>query len=81
MRTIWGGIWGHYRICVRDRLDSAWAEWFDDLSLTADADGNTILAGTLADQAALHGVLAKVRDLGLTLLSVTGPGSRTDRAE
>jgi hypothetical protein len=70
----------HYRICVRGRLDSAWAEWFDGLSVTADAEDNTILAGTLADQAALHGVLAKVRDLGLTLLSVTGPESRPDRA-
>ena len=70
----------HYRICVRGRLDRAWAEWFDSLSVTTDAEDNTVLAGTLADQAALHGVLAKVRDLGLTLLSVTGPGTRPDRA-
>jgi hypothetical protein len=69
----------HYRICVRGRLDSAWAEWFDGLTVTADAEDNTILAGALADQAALHGVLAKVRDLGLTLLSVTGPAARPDR--
>jgi hypothetical protein len=69
-----------YRICVRGRLDSAWADWFDGLTVTADANDNTILAGTLADQAALHGVLAKVRDLGLTLLSVTGPEARLDRA-
>lgn len=70
----------HYRICVRGRLDSTWAEWFDGLSIVADAEGNTILAGTLADQAALHGVLAKVRDLGLTLLSVSGPETRADRS-
>lgn len=70
----------HYRICVRGRLDSAWADWFDGLAVTADAEDNTILAGALADQAALHGVLVKVRDLGLTLLSVTGPDSRPDWA-
>jgi hypothetical protein len=70
----------HYRICVRGRLDSAWADWFDGLSVTADAEDNTILAGMLADQAALHGVLVKVRDLGLTLLSVTGPESGPARA-
>ena len=70
----------YYQICVRGRLDSAWTEWFDGLSIAADAEDNTILAGTLADQAALHGVLTKVRDLGLTLLSVTCHDTRVDRA-
>lgn len=70
----------YYRICVQGRLDSAWAEWFDGLSLVADTEDNTILAGTLQDQAALHGVLTKIRDLGLTLLSVTCAAAQVDQA-
>ncbi len=53
------------------RPDSARAEWFDGPTITADDEDNTILAGTLANQAALHGMLTKVRDVGLTLLSLT----------
>ncbi len=59
-----------YRIRVHACLDSAWAEWFDDLRLTSDGDGTTAISGPVVDQAALHGLLAKIRDLGLPLLSV-----------
>jgi hypothetical protein len=61
---------GHYEIRITGHLDSRWAAWFDGLSLT-HADGTTVIHGPVADQAALHGLLQKVRDLGLPLLSVT----------
>ena len=57
-------------IRVRGHLDGSWSAWFDGLAVTDAADGESELAGELADQAALHGVLIKVRDLGLPLLSV-----------
>ncbi len=60
-----------YRIHVRAYLHEGWSGWFDGLAIEHEPDGSTLLVGPLADQAALHGVLAKVRDLGLTLLSVT----------
>ena len=60
-----------YRIRVRGSLDGDWSDWFDDLTVTSDAgDGNTTISGPIPDQAALHGLLAKIRDLGLPLLSV-----------
>ena len=62
---------GRYEIRLRGHLDARWAAWFDGLSLTHAGDGNTIISGPVADQAALHGLLQKVRDLGLPLLSVT----------
>jgi len=55
---------------VAGELDARWAEWFDRLELMVLPDGNTLLRGPLADQAELHGVLMKVRDLGLKLLAV-----------
>ncbi len=60
----------HYRITVEGALDDSWSAWFDGLAIAHDADGNTTLAGAVRDQAALHGLLARVRDLGLTLLAV-----------
>jgi hypothetical protein len=60
-----------YEIRLQGRLDPRWAAWFDGLTLTTADDGTTALHGPVADQAALHGVLQKVRDLGLPLLSVT----------
>jgi len=60
-----------YEIRLQGRLDARWAAWFDGLSLSTADDGTTALRGPIADQAALHGVLQKVRDLGLPLLSVT----------
>ncbi len=60
-----------YEIRLQGHLDSRWAAWFDGLSLTNDSDGTTALRGPVVDQAALHGVLQKVRDTGLPLISVT----------
>ena len=66
-----------YEIRIQGHLDDRWAEWFDGLSFTLDSDGTTILAGPVVDQAALHGVLRRVRDLTLTLVSVI----RVDREQ
>ena len=62
---------GRYEIRLKGHLDSRWAAWFDGLSLTHESDGSTIIHGPVADQAALHGLLQKVRDTGLPLVSVT----------
>ena len=62
---------GQYEIRLKGHLDSRWAAWFDGLSLTNESDGTTIISGPVVDQAALHGLLQKVRDLGLPLVSVT----------
>jgi len=62
---------GRYEIRLRGHLDPRWAAWFDGLSLTNSSDGTTVIGGPVADQAALHGLLQKVRDLGLPLVSVT----------
>ena len=59
-----------YRIRVRAHLHAGWSEWFDGMKIEDGPDGSSVLAGPVPDQAALHGLLAKVRDLGLTLLSV-----------
>ena len=59
---------GHYEIRVKGALDSRWSAWFDGLQVTSDL-GQTVIAGPVTDQAALHGLLAKIRDLGLELLA------------
>ena len=59
-----------YQIRFKGHLDSEWADWFDGLSITREDNGHTLLAGPVADQAALFGLLKKVRDLGMPLLSV-----------
>jgi hypothetical protein len=61
---------GHYVIRVKGHLAPRWAEWFEGLTMTYTASGETILSGPIADQAALHGVLDKVRDLNVVLISV-----------
>lgn len=61
---------GRYEIRIRGHLDSRWADWFEGLTLTLEDNGNTLLSGEIVDQAALHGLLRKVRDLGLPLVSV-----------
>ena len=66
-----------YVIRVAGHLDQRWAAWFDGLALTRDDDGTTVLRGPVTDQPALHGLLHKIRDLGLPLLSVT-PASPDD---
>ena len=60
----------HYELRVQGTLDSRWSAWFDGLRVTSDQAGQTTIAGPVTDQAALHGLLAKVRDLGLPLLEV-----------
>jgi hypothetical protein len=60
----------NYQIKIQGHLDEYWSEWFDDLAVTYDEQDDTILTGQVADQAALHGLLKKVRDLGLPLISV-----------
>lgn len=59
-----------YQIHVRGTLDPRWSAWFDQLVIAHDAEGNTLLAGPISDQAALYGLLNRLRDLGMTLLSV-----------
>jgi hypothetical protein len=63
------GDW--YEIRVQGRLDDRWAAWFEGLDLTRTDDGTTVLRGPVTDQAALHGLLHKLRDLGVPLHSVT----------
>ena len=65
------GAPGRYEIRLKGRLDARWATWFDGLSLSHESDGTTVLSGPVIDQAVLHGLLSKVRDLGLPLISVT----------
>ena len=60
-----------YEIRIQGRLEDRWSAWFDGMDLVTDADGSTVIRGPVADQAALHGLIQKVRDLGLPLLSVT----------
>lgn len=69
-----------YRIFVNDRLDPEWTAWFEDFTITSPDGKTTVLTGPVADQSALHGVLARIRDLGLTLLSVqtTAQGDKRD---
>ncbi len=59
-----------YQIRLKGHLGCEWADWFGGLTLTLEENGNTLLTGPLVDQAALHGLLKKVRDLGVTLISV-----------
>ena len=59
-----------YQIRVKANLDRKWSDWFDGLAIAPQANDTTLLTGPVADQAALHGLLAKIRDLGLPLLSV-----------
>ena len=60
-----------YRIRLKERLDQHWSNWLDGLMIIHEANGETVLAGEVVDQAALHGLLSKVRDLHLTLISVS----------
>jgi hypothetical protein len=61
---------GRYEIRLKGHLDSRWAAWFDGLTLSCESDGNTLIEGPVVDQAALHGLLQRVRDTGLPLISV-----------
>ena len=70
-----------YRLRVDGHLEEHWSPWLADLTLTREVDGTTTLTGEIADQAQLHGLLARIRDLGVTLLAVQvdddGPGEGT----
>ena len=59
-----------YEIRIKGHLDAQWMTWFDGLTITLEENGDTLLTGHVVDQAALHGLLKKVRDLGLPLVSV-----------
>ena len=59
-----------YQIRVKSHLGSGWTDWFQGLTITLEDDGDTLLTGAVVDQAALHGLLKKVRDLGMPLISV-----------
>ena len=61
---------GSHEIRLKGHLNARWADWFDGLTLTQESDGTTLLSGPIVDQAALHGLLGKVRDLGLPLIAV-----------
>jgi hypothetical protein len=63
--------WSRYEICIKGHLSARWAPRFDGMTLTAQDDGTTVIDGPIVDQAALHGLLNKLSDLGLPLLSVT----------
>lgn len=72
---------GRYEIRLKGHLDPRWAAWFDGLRLAHDADGATRLSGLVVDQAALHGLLHQIRDLGipLTSVAVVDPSDGADR--
>jgi len=65
-----------YQIRVKGHLGPQWADWFEGLAITLDEEGDTLLTGPIVDQAALHGLIRKVRDLGIPLVSVNCLGSR-----
>lgn len=60
-----------YQIKVQGHLGSQWADWFENMTIQRDANGDTTITGPVIDQAALHGLLTKMRNLGLPLLSIT----------
>ena len=71
-----------YQIRVKSHLGSDWTDWFEGLTITREEDGDTLLTGPVVDQAALHGLLKKVRDLGMPLVSVNPiEPSQTDPAD
>jgi hypothetical protein len=69
-----------YEIRLKGHLDSQWTDWFGGMTILLEKDGTTLLSGPVADQAALHGLLKKVRDLGMPLVSVSPitPGPSSD---
>ena len=75
-----GHVPATYQLRVKGHLDQYWAPWFGDLTLTQESDGTTNLTGVISDQAELHGMLIKIRDLGVTLISVAlvEPPTRVD---
>ena len=70
-----------YEIRVKGHLSERWTAWFDGLSLSLDDDGTTVIAGPVADQAALHGLLQKLRDVGIPIIALNMVGSITDHVD
>jgi hypothetical protein len=70
-----------YEIRVQGHLDQRWSSWFEGLAINHEEDGTTLLRGNLVDEAALHGVLIKVRDLAVPLLSVNRISGSTEEQE
>lgn len=68
-----------YKIRIKGHLDERWSEWFDNLTITLEENGETLLTGPVADQAELHAVLKKIRDLGLVLVSVCPDSSQKSK--
>jgi hypothetical protein len=71
----------YYEIKIKGHLDPCWSDWFAGLQLTHVEGKETLLSGPLPDQAALHGLLERIRDLNLTLISITSGGSSTQDSE
>ncbi len=71
----------YYEIKIKGNLDPHWSEWFADLKLTSLEGDITLLSGSLPDQAALHGLLERIRDLNLTLISVNSGDSSTHNSD
>jgi len=65
-----------YQIRIKEHLDAPWADWFGGMTVTPEDNGETLLTGPVVDQAALYGLLKRLRDLGITLLSVNCVSSR-----
>lgn len=70
----------YYQIAIKGHLDRHWSDWFEGLTITHATNGETILAGVIADQAALYGVLIKIHDLGLPLIAVMPASVATDES-
>jgi hypothetical protein len=62
---------GRYQIRIKEQISDKWLDWFDEFAITRTESGETLLTGRIGDQSALHGLLAKIRDLNLTLISVS----------
>jgi len=70
-----------YEIKIKGHLDKHWTDWLGGLEITQDKQGNSLLTGVVPDQAALHGILMQIRDLGLTLISITPKGIDSETSE
>jgi hypothetical protein len=70
-----------YQIRIKGQLGPQWTDWFEGLIITQEEDGNTLLTGPVIDQAALHGILKRVRDLGMPLLSVNSVESGQEKGK